>query len=116
MTGLEEIKTMDTSDYNNAMKNIDKVIKLTIESLKLKHQLKFSLYREHMVKIHDNKHWADKMPKNEARELFTEFLTLYQNAYGKKFDNFQFTTWTNHFENWKAFMKWDYKKIKAEKK
>jgi len=75
------------------------------------HQLKFSIFINHLTDTHDNEYWIDKIDKKEAKKLFDQFLILHQNAY-EPFDNYDRKTREEHFENFKAFMIWHYRKNK----
>ncbi len=59
--------TLDS--YQKAMASIDEAIVLREKQLRLMHQLKLSLFRERLVKINDNEHWIDRIPKKEAKKL-----------------------------------------------
>ncbi len=76
------------------------------------YKLKLSLWLEKQAKEHKGEWWTEKeITKPEANNLFSEFLKLYEDAYGKKYDDYSPFRKSYHFENWKAFMKWSFRRI-----
>lgn len=107
------------NNYRQALIQCDKAIELSEKSLMLKHQLKLSIFREMLVAEYGKKYgemWTEKIDKKQAKKLFDEFIVMYQNAFGKPYNNYERRTREYHFQNWKAMMMWDTRKIKVDEK
>lgn len=92
---------------------VDKVAGQVNEIVFKLHQLKFRYWMDYQTAIHEGEWWTEKeITKKEAKALFDDFLVVYRFAFGKEFDNYSRMSREQVFENWKAHMKWFYKRNK----
>jgi len=116
LENLEKMKSaIESGKYQETLDKIDALIEVEKKQVRKLHQLKLSLVEHQLALSHDNEHWADKMNPEKARKLFQEYLVLYESAFGKQFDDYNPKTKSYHFENWKARMMWNHRKIVGRK-
>jgi|GEM_PF-3835345 hypothetical protein len=103
---------IEKQDDKGKIKSVDYLIEyLSIQTQNL-YKLKLSIWLEKQAKTYQGEWWTEKeITKQQANALFSEFLELYENAHGEKYDNFNPFHKAYHFENWKAFMKWSFRRI-----
>lgn len=89
--------------------DLDKLVEICEKKIQTVNKIKLTLWVEEQTITKSDEHWADKMKPSECRKLFEKFLVLYEKAHGEKYDGYEPTTRSYHFENFKAYMMWQYR-------
>lgn len=113
-TTFEQIfEKIESKPLKKRIKAVAIVTEQMDEVLLTLHKLGLRYWMDYQTATHKEKFWTEKeITKKEAKVLFDDFLVLYENADGEKFDNYQRMYREQSFVKWKMTMRGFFEKNK----